>query len=68
MSDGYRNVEVATGHFLPLRRLTTIELRDGKVLCKHRNRHRPFEVEEARWDAAVPHAPDTGPVRMRGAL
>ena len=65
----YRNVEVTTGHFLPLRRLSTVPTRNGKVLCRHRNRERPpFEVDEARWDAAKPHTPDTGPVRMRGAL
>lgn len=68
MSDGYRKVEVAVGHFVPLRRLTTVPPRDGKVLCRHRNRKLPpFEIDQARWDAATPHTPDLGPVRMRGA-
>jgi hypothetical protein len=67
MSDGYCKVEVAVGHFLPLRRLTTVPARDGKVLCRHRNRKLPpFEIDQVRWDVAAPHTPDTGPVRMRG--
>jgi hypothetical protein len=69
MSEGYRNVELAAGHFLPLRRLTTVPPRNGKVLCSHRNRRRPpFEIDQARWEAAAPHSPAVGPVRMRGAL
>ncbi|WP_242183290.1 hypothetical protein [Sphingomonas sp. CARO-RG-8B-R24-01] len=67
MSSQYRNVEVAPVHFVPLRLLRRVPAREGKVLCAHRTRA-PVEVDQAKWDAALPHLPTVGPVRMRGAL
>lgn len=67
MCEGYRNVEMATGHFVPLRLARRVPPRDGKVLCMHRHR-KPVEIDQARWDAAEPRNPATGPVRMRGVL
>ena len=51
MPSEYRNVEVAAGHFLPLRLARRVPPRNGKVLCMQRHRQ-PVEIDQAKWEAA----------------